>query len=112
MNTRVIHKCRWFWGWSYVLIFLDGIGIGRVQISDDEPGVAYILGVSVLPENQGQGIGRRLMLELESLAWSLGSSEIRLTSEKQHPFTLGWYKRMGYDVYTEDRDLWYMSKEK
>ena len=36
--------------------------------------------------------------------------EIRLDVEKTRRFQYEWYKRLGYEVYYEDEELYYMKK--
>jgi len=54
-----------------------------------------ILGVFVKPEDQGQGLGKRIMSELEARAKSKGFSEIVLSVSLP---SRSFYETLGYEV--------------
>jgi [ribosomal protein S18]-alanine N-acetyltransferase len=55
--------------------------------------VAWIATIGVLPEQRGQGIGQRLLLEAEA---SLGVSAIRLSVRASNQAAIRLYQRLGY----------------
>ena len=58
--------------------------------------------VAVLPALQGHGLGRRLMAHAETLAMSLGLSEMRLYTNKDFAANVQLYLRLGYRVDREE----------
>ena len=70
--------------------------------------------VAVAPDHQGRGYGRRLMAHAESVAASLGVSELRLYTNKSFARNVQLYRDLGYRVDREEpfRDSYtvYMSK--
>src|SRR5271154_741135 len=55
--------------------------------------------IAVRPDQQGKGIGERLLLHAEELASSLGCDEIRLYTNAAFASNLAFYSRRGYQEY-------------
>jgi GNAT superfamily N-acetyltransferase len=55
--------------------------------------------VAVRPDQQGRGIGDRLMRHAEALARSLGFDEVRLYTNAAFAENLAFYARRGYQEY-------------
>ena len=60
------------------------------------PGVFYFGQFGVLPSEQGRGIGRRLMEELEARALAAGAAELALDTAEGAAHLIAWYSRRGY----------------
>jgi GNAT superfamily N-acetyltransferase len=74
-----------------MVVAVDGasvVGFGQLNQSTGEVDAVY-----VLPERQGEGIGRLLLAELEgqARAWGLGKLELSATLN-----AAGFYQRAGY----------------
>ena len=92
-----IHKNKWIWGRTWVIVCEDGSGIIKVS-QDPEDGV-ILSGLSVLPENRNQGIGTELVKEAERIVQDeIGEEEICLSVESWNKDLMGWYERLGYFV--------------
>ena len=90
----VIHRNKWIWGRTWVIIAEDGAGI--VKISEDEDGVV-LSGLSVLPDHRGKGIGTSLIREAERIVREeIGDVDICLSVESQNKNLIEWYERLGY----------------
>lgn len=56
-----------------------------------------IFSVSVLPEYQGNGIGRKLLKHAENVAISSGFERVSLEADADNTQLLDWYLRVGYE---------------
>jgi GNAT superfamily N-acetyltransferase len=90
-----------------VLVAYDGAepvacGVARLL----EPGIAEIKRMFVAPPRRGEGIGRRLLAELERHARELGCERVRLDTADRQTAALGLYRASGYleiDDYSGNR---------
>ena len=71
----------------------------------------YIYGLIVDPEQRRKGIGTELIKYCEDYILSKGFEEARLAVEVGRTFQKEWYIRLGYEVYDEDGDLFYLKKK-
>lgn len=62
----------------------------------------YVSSLYVLPNYQGNGIGKELMNLAESKARELKHSEIWIGVMKQNENTLNWYKKLGFNFLKEE----------
>jgi ribosomal protein S18 acetylase RimI-like enzyme len=60
------------------------------------PGYLLLENVAVHPDQQGRGIGSRLLAAAERQARMLGVAEIRLYTNEAMTENLAWYRRHGY----------------
>ena len=56
------------------------------------------LGIGLLPEFRGQGIGRQLMRITIETAWQRGISRIELTVREHNANAIALYKSLGFEV--------------
>jgi ribosomal protein S18 acetylase RimI-like enzyme len=92
-----------------VIVCEDGSGIIKVS-QDPEDGVV-LSGLSVLPENRNRGIGTSLIKEAERIVRDeIGEEEICLIVESWNKNLIGWYERLGYQVYDCEKDYTYLIK--
>lgn len=98
-------------GQTYVLA--DGetiVGCGSVVPLADQPGTSEIRGVFILPEYEGQGLGRDLMAVLEADPIYTRSQRVIISASiTAHPF----YAKLGYTYVggvpvCEDNDHYWM----
>jgi GNAT superfamily N-acetyltransferase len=57
---------------------------------------AYVAALGVLPEDQGKGLGRKLMAYLEDYTRSQSKSEMCLHVRCSNTRAIAFYKRLGY----------------
>jgi len=56
------------------------------------------LGISLLPEFRGRGIGRQLMQATIDAAWGCGITRIELTVREHNANAIALYKSLGFEV--------------
>lgn len=100
---------RWNWGENIHLI-CEGCGLCTLEFKDDT-NWGYIDGLVVHPSRQNQGIATKLIEKAEKLTKDEGFDIVALSVEKERKWQKKWYERLGYEVYNEDDELYYMRKE-
>ena len=93
-------------GGAFLVIYADGKPVAGGGVKRDEDGVAEIKRMYVAPEARRQGLGRRLLEELEGKARELGYARIRLDTGARQPHAQALYERSGYhpiDIYNGNR---------
>ena len=74
-----------------------GFIIGRIDFVDDRP-VGHVMTIDVAPAYRRQGVGQRLMVELETLLKKKGATECRLEVRENNVAALGLYQKLGYQT--------------
>ena len=77
----------------------DGTVAGFIAYHDEEPGVGFVEDVSVHPEFQRWGIGRRLMDRAVSELAHLGFTEVVLKVFEQASWATAFYGALGFLEY-------------
>lgn len=79
--------------------------------------VARLYSLAVSPDAQGQGIGKRLLLDAIDQAMHRGATEIRLQVRVDNPAAIGLYETHGFirtartpGYYEDGTDAWQMAK--
>jgi GNAT superfamily N-acetyltransferase len=72
----------------------QGVGCGAVRLN--EPGVAEIKRMYVVPEWRGRGIAKKLLAELEDQARRIGARQLVLETGERQPEALAVYRRAGF----------------
>jgi ribosomal protein S18 acetylase RimI-like enzyme len=81
-----------------ILKYSEGkVILGCVELRD-EKGKLYLGMLSVAPNTQGKGIGKRLMAAAEDHARSLGLNTIFMTVISVRKELIDWYVRHGYQL--------------
>jgi len=106
----VYHRNRNWWGYSTHIITDDGAGSVSVSVEDDDPNVATIHALSVIPSKRRKGYASDLIDAAEDEARYLGANIALISSEKDS-FTAAWYQRLGYSFDGEDEHLIQYVKE-
>jgi GNAT superfamily N-acetyltransferase len=85
-------------GVRYFIAEENDRGVGAATLGFAKPDACYIGRLSVLPEYQGRGLGRKILTYAIDLATETDSRYISIgvVSDEQH--LLDWYKRMGFTV--------------
>ena len=83
---------------------LIGRGDRLVALIEMVPETDHLLvrNVAVLPAEQGQGLGRRLLAHAEEVAASLGHAELRLYTNGLFAGNIRLYRSLGYRVDREE----------
>ena len=81
---------------AFLVIYADGKPVAGGGIKRDDDGVAEIKRMYVAPAARRQGLGRRLLEELEEKARELGYVRIRLDTGNRQPHAQAMYERAGY----------------
>lgn len=82
---------------TMLLLEHDGVLNGCVSVADKGAGRAYLGMLTVNPDLQGGGLGRKLVDGAEAFARTqLGASAMEMTVIKQRPELIAWYLRHGY----------------
>jgi GNAT superfamily N-acetyltransferase len=71
-------------------------------IADVVDGCAHVEQLSVLPDHQGRGLGRRLLGAVESWAAGSGLSALTLTTFADVPWSRPLYEHLGFRCLAED----------
>ena len=75
------------------------LGYVLVDVVDD---AAHVEQVSVLPDHQGRGIGRRLLDHVQEWAAATGRRAVTLTTFSHVPWNRPLYEHLGFRVLAED----------
>lgn len=112
------------WGWDEVfqrrwfeerldpeaneVILVDGAPAGCLRIRE-EPDRIELDYIALLPERQRQGLGTRLIQEIQDRA-AARDAPVRLSVLKANP-SKALYERLGFHVTGDDDVRWFMSSE-
>ncbi|MCY3800536.1 MAG: GNAT family N-acetyltransferase [Chloroflexi bacterium] len=103
-SQRVLHERR-FAEQDYRVISLDGRDVRIISVAV-KPDCLFVNQLHVLPERQGQGIGRTCMLMVIDEGSKLGLP-VRLQVLKVNPRALAFYERLGFAI-TGDTDTHFL----
>jgi GNAT superfamily N-acetyltransferase len=81
---------------AFLVIYADGKPVAGGGLKRDEDGVAEIKRMYVVPAARRQGLGRRLLEELEAKARELGYARIRLDTGARQPHARALYTSAGF----------------
>jgi ribosomal protein S18 acetylase RimI-like enzyme len=88
-------------GTDHAVIEQGGAPIGRLSLRREGPAL-HLVEISLLPDCRGQGLGARLLAQLQDEARALGCREVRLEVAEGNP-ARRLYARMGFvDIPPED----------
>jgi len=83
----------------FVVAEKNGIIIGMGALRKVSADTAEIKRMRVLPENQGKGLGKKLLHLLESEAKKLGYNKLILDTSVKQQAAIHIYKKYGYSEY-------------
>ncbi|MGE5314979.1 MAG: GNAT family N-acetyltransferase [Acidobacteriota bacterium] len=85
-------------------VALDGdeiVGFERLHF-DAEENKLYVASIYVLPQSQGKGVGRHLLMLAEDMARMLELDRIWLGVMTQNTRSVEWYKKIGFTFEHEE----------
>ena len=82
---------------SLVTLLLVDSAVRGVLVMEPRGGAWFLENVAVHPASQGQGLGRRLMAEVEQAARAGGYATIELYTNALMTENLAYYPRLGYE---------------
>ena len=95
---------------TIILLFTKTIALVRLfknlgkgkNVNNDDGNYAELLSIGVSPDNNGLGIGQKLLVEFENKVKEKGINVITLTTDADaNDNVLKFYKKSGYEVYYE-----------
>ena len=107
-EQRKLHDRR-FWAQDFRVIELDGKDVGIMSVAI-EPDCVSVNQLYILPEHQGQGVGRGCMSMVVEVGSKL-SLPVRLRVLKVNPRAVSFYERLGFAI-TGDTDTHFLMQNK
>ena len=104
----IYHNCTWWWGETVKIILSSGQGIIEVQLDKSTPNIAYLSGLSVLPESRRNQLGTQLIAYATNVAIDKGLKFLQLTADKTNEWLVNWYKRLGFEIWSEEEHQYVM----
>ena len=104
----VYHNCTWWWGETVKIIISSGQGIIEVQLDKSTPNIAYLSGLSVLTECRRQQLGKQLIEYATNIAIDKRKKFLQLSVEKNKEWLINWYKRLGFEIWSEEEHVYSM----
>lgn len=104
----IYHNCTWWWGETVKIILSSGQGIIEVQLDKSTPNIAYLSGLSVLPECRRQQLGKQLIKFATNVAIDKGKKFLQLSADKTNEWLVNWYKRLGFEIWSEEEHQYVM----
>lgn len=89
-------------GVVHFLLEKDGLPVGCVAQEFASPELCYLERLAVLPAEQNQGFGRRLVDHVLTNAGQLGARQVSIGVIAEQAELTDWYKRIGF-VLTEKK---------
>lgn len=104
----IYHNCTWWWGETVKIFLSSGEGTIEVQIEKATPNTAYFIGLSVLPESRRHQLGTQLIAYATKVAIDKGLKFLQLTADKTNEWLVNWYKRLGFEIWSEEEHEYVM----
>lgn len=80
----------------FLVAYAEDVAVGCGAVRINEPGVAEIKRMYVLPECRGRGIAGAVLKALEQQAEALGAHQLVLETGARQPESLAVYRRAGF----------------
>jgi GNAT superfamily N-acetyltransferase len=81
----------------FLVAYVDDVGAGCGAVRVNEPGIAEIKRMYVLPAHRGRGIAGQILAELEVRAKGLGVRQLVLETGARQPESIAVYRRAGFE---------------
>ena len=86
-------------GHQFFIAEMDAEGVGYASVSQDAEDVFHLQKLYVMPEHQGQGVGKRLLEEAVRYLKQLHPAPLRLElNVNRRNRAVGFYRRMGLTI--------------
>lgn len=82
-----------------------------LYVNDYHKFIAYLTYISVVPNMIGKGIGKYLMKEVERICLMSKMKWLKLEVKKENLNAINFYKKLGFDVVSENYTSFYMIKK-
>lgn len=105
----IAHTNKWVWGKSINLVGNNGVACVTMSFDNDDPGVCFLSGLSVIPKHRRKGYATEMMSVCEQICEKMGIFRIDLRSVKVD-FVLDFYKKLGYTSIRESEGVVLMYK--
>lgn len=105
----IIHENKWNWGSTATIVRDDGAAIVDLSFEDNDKGVCYLHGLSVIPVRRRKGHARALMFLAQEYCKEHGIFRIDLCAV-QEPWLLDFYHKLGFVDIKEEEGLMRMYK--
>ena len=103
------HHNTWPWGKTVRIIKSDGSATVEMSFDDNNPGVCFLSGLSVIAPQRKKGIAKQLMLACESYCKEQGIFRIDLSSVLTD-WVIDFYEKCGYTKLKEENGFMQMYK--
>ena len=103
------HHNSWPWGKTITIITANGGACVDLSFEDNNPGVCFISGLSVINPLRRKGLAKQLMLDSESYCREHGIFRIDLNSVMTD-WVIDFYKKCGYSTIKEQDGYMQMYK--
>lgn len=90
-----------------VRVLEDSRGLAGILVVLPRAGYLLLDNIAVVPERQGEGIGRRLLAAAESEALQRGFNELRLSTNAAMQENLVMYAKLGWEDYGRAKQAGY-----
>lgn len=104
-----LHSNRWPWGTTETVIIEGGAAMVEMMFEDDNVGVCYISGLSVIPERRREGLATELMKYCEEFCRKRDIFRLDLNSVKEQ-FVMDFYYKLGFVDIREENGYMKMYK--
>ena len=81
---------------AFLVAYADGVAVGSGAVRLNEPGVAEIKRMYVVPQWRGRGIAGAVLSALEDHAHQLGARRLVLETGSRQPESIAVYSRAGF----------------
>jgi GNAT superfamily N-acetyltransferase len=81
---------------GFFVAYLDNEPVGCGAVRRTEPGVAEIKRMYVAPSARGRGVGKQMVMKLESVARQLGVTRLVLETGPRQPEAIAVYTNSGF----------------
>ncbi len=105
----IVHENTWPWGKTMVLISSRAEATVELSFEDNNPGVCFLSGLSVLPEHRRKGFATNLLDICERLCIERGIFRIDLNSVMTD-YVQEFYKKLGFVPIKEENGFLQMYK--
>lgn len=95
-------------GHTFLLVEEEGkeLGFAGFELNHSDGPKAKLHKIYLLPESQGKGVGKKLILEVAARAKATGQKNLLLNVNKYNQNAIDFYKRIGFEeIYKEVIDI-------